>query len=219
MHGRTEVIQVILEQGVDVNVPDQHGCTPLHWALQQLDFNADVLRLLLAAGASASALDHNGDSPLHYAAREGIAEAVELLLKAGCDFTIPNLEGMTAFHVACAGDEEEVVLRLLEVATLDPSHKTTIHGLGPLHIAARSGSCAVLELLLAAGVTPVDDTDSYGRTALHIAAKSGQEDIACKLVEVGAACNVADTFDKTPLEYAVKARHLRLAPLLRATAA
>ena len=61
---------------------------------------ADVIRLLAEHGAELNAQDKKGRTPLHRATYEGQVDAVEALLAAGADPSIPNKSGKNAFAIA-----------------------------------------------------------------------------------------------------------------------
>ena len=76
MYGRTEVIRVLLEQGVE---PDAGvgGVTPLMVAAQR--GHGSAARLLLVAGADKSRRSESGQSALDFAFESGGSEMVVLL--------------------------------------------------------------------------------------------------------------------------------------------
>jgi hypothetical protein len=59
-----EVLAAMLKRGVDINVSDTSGSTPLHWAVRGGDVEA--VKLLLAAGANINAKDKLGHVPSYW---------------------------------------------------------------------------------------------------------------------------------------------------------
>jgi len=73
---RVEIVELLLDAGANVNIPDRTGCTPLHFAV---DIEADgawqmgekpvpnVSSLLLKRGADPHLPDHSGETPMDVA--------------------------------------------------------------------------------------------------------------------------------------------------------
>ena len=88
--GWFEILSLLLEAGVNVNVANSGGYTPLHWAARG-DFRTDTesVELLLRAGAAVntritSGLD--GYTPFDVALLNGHRRAYPLFLRAGAEF-------------------------------------------------------------------------------------------------------------------------------------
>ncbi|KAF7591830.1 hypothetical protein BBP40_001027 [Aspergillus hancockii] len=80
MASKSEGLEELICAGVDVDVQDQYGRTPLAYAakLGRLDF----VELLLAAGADVSIADENGHRPVDYARIGDAKDVVKFLEKA-----------------------------------------------------------------------------------------------------------------------------------------
>ncbi|KAJ1273519.1 hypothetical protein BS78_06G287000 [Paspalum vaginatum] len=92
--GATDDIVKLLAAGVEVNVRDTEGRTPLHWAVDRGHLSA--VEVLAKANADMNAKDNEGQTALHYAViceREDIAE---LLVKHHADPNIKDEDGNTA---------------------------------------------------------------------------------------------------------------------------
>mmetsp|Transcript_819 Transcript_819/g.2988 ORF Transcript_819/g.2988 Transcript_819/m.2988 type:complete len:322 (-) Transcript_819:45-1010(-) len=169
-----------------IDVADEGGCTPLHWAIQQSMTPLATSVALLCAGASANRPDGNGDTALHYAAREGRYNLFEMLVDAGGDIDARNHRGVAPIHVAIEADDEDFVRAYLHANMEDPP-VTTRSKSTLLHVAARNGSQSVAQALLdILGHTTVDVPDKYGQTALVVAVANKNFGIADKLQRVGA---------------------------------
>ncbi len=57
---KSDMIERILEYGIDINAIDHNGWTPLHWAVASTKDSADVIRLLLQNGCDQSIRDKQG---------------------------------------------------------------------------------------------------------------------------------------------------------------
>jgi ankyrin repeat protein len=76
------VVALLLQRGVNVNVRNSRGQTPLHIAAQ--NGQLDVVRLLLASQQiDVNARDQQGSTPLHLASEKGHVEVVQLLVAHG----------------------------------------------------------------------------------------------------------------------------------------
>lgn len=92
-----------------INVVDEKGNMPLHYAVE-LDDTAIVLALL-ANGAEINAQDLDGDTPLHLAAKKGLMNIVKFLVNKGADVTITNAEGKIAAFVTKKNDIRNFLLK------------------------------------------------------------------------------------------------------------
>jgi len=96
-----EVKRLITDCGINPNIQDVDGSTPLHVATQY--GYPDVVELLLEYGADPNARIKYGDTPLHYAVKEislGNFDVVRLLLEHGADLNARDDRGWTPLHEA-----------------------------------------------------------------------------------------------------------------------
>ena len=96
--GHKDVIQFLLERGVNPDWADVDGRTPLHHAA--LRDSTDVAQLLLNRGANANSTSLGGWTPLHGAAAGGRKDMVELLLNAGAEPNMASESGLTPLLLA-----------------------------------------------------------------------------------------------------------------------
>ena len=111
-HGMFHLWEYLLQQGADASYPDaETGETPLHLVLSKADrpVNYEIVRLLLQAEADPNSRTKPGvetgafmrdvrtrqETPLHRAAAFGDAETIGLLLNAGADRQIRDMNGDT----------------------------------------------------------------------------------------------------------------------------
>lgn len=93
--GRHGIIQCLIEEGAEVDVPDENDITPVVLATQKNDMRS--MQTLLAASASPN------DGSLHDAARMANADAINLLLKHGHDpnFLCVRFDGRPPLFELC----------------------------------------------------------------------------------------------------------------------
>lgn len=98
-HGQLEILQHLIECGVDVNTPNKTNLNkPVVYGVYG---GVKALEMLLKAGASTEPHPDAGDkvSALHRAA-ENNDGCIELLCEAGADVHAVDINGMTALHSA-----------------------------------------------------------------------------------------------------------------------
>ena len=78
-NGVNEIVQILLENGANLNCQDKYGCTPL--VLAALNGKTDTVDMLLKAGARTNCQTQHGNSEFHFAASHGNKETLALLLR------------------------------------------------------------------------------------------------------------------------------------------
>jgi len=150
---RAREVEPLLNLGVDPNLRDEEGLTPLHRALMHNDlYNAEVVDLLLRRGADPNVRGRDGNTPLHLAAEFNRVQAVALLLKHGADPDARNARGETPLHIA-AGEGRYAVAYLLLQHGADPNARDA-EGNTPLHRVAANCRYALAQLLIQHGADP-----------------------------------------------------------------
>jgi ankyrin repeat protein len=100
--GNVELCRLLIRRDADVN---KTGWTPLHYAAT--NGHLEVMRLLLDEHAYIDAASPNGTTPLMMAAHYGSASAVKLLLEAGADPALKNIQALSALDFANRGTRTE----------------------------------------------------------------------------------------------------------------
>lgn len=109
--GNLQLLEFGIRKGIDLNVRDNIGWTPLLVASAGRHLN--IMRSLLLEGAEVCGADYWGRTPLHFAASDGYREGVELLLAYGGDPTARTTSGNTPVSLAKSHGHADV-LSLLE---------------------------------------------------------------------------------------------------------
>ncbi len=114
--GDLEGVFAALHNGDDINVQDQSGWTPLHWAADMGMANGEreeVFAALIRAGADLEVRDLEGSTPLLVACRSGNGDLVRQLVAAGANLHAANNKGWTALiEAACYGNPQTVTFLL-----------------------------------------------------------------------------------------------------------
>ena len=205
--GLTAVVELLLDQGSDMNLDDGLGRTPMHRAAGEGHLAA--AQLLIERGAKVDSTDYTGDAPLHYAAKANYEEMTNLLLNSGTEVDLMNYLKETPLHHAAAEGSEGLVSLLIErgayVDSLDNYAKT------PLFSAISYGDEKVCKLLLKAGAR-IDLVENYGESLLIMAVYHSFSRKTIKLfLDHGVQVNYQDPTGQTPL---FKATELEIVELL-----
>jgi len=103
-----EAVKQHLAAGTDVNMKDNRGMTPLHWAVER--GRKEIAELLIAEGADVNAKRTNGSTPLFYATSGGgQKEIAELPIAEGANVNAKDKLGDTSLQVAAYQGHKEIV--------------------------------------------------------------------------------------------------------------
>jgi ankyrin repeat protein len=97
-------VRAELDKGVDVNVRNVDGHTPLHFAAVKV--HKEIVEPLIAKGEDVNAKREDGVIPLQIAAMRGHKEIAELLIATGTDVNAKNKAGQTPLDWADGGTAE-----------------------------------------------------------------------------------------------------------------
>jgi len=211
IHGESEKVERLIAKGVDVDLPDYMGRTPLYMAA--LYGETGIATFLLDNGADIykSSRWKEASLPLLVAAKNGHLDVVRLLLSRGADVEQTNVSGRTALHYACWARCVDTVKYLLENGAA-PNMKDKL-GNSPLHSEyvwekdANRGYRAVSELLIQHGAD-VNVTNTHGKTPLHDACIAGNQNVVRLLLDHGADPRPRTKGYLSPLEIAGKRGHM-----------
>jgi ankyrin repeat protein len=99
--GKDSEVRRLIQSGVDPNVQDENGSTPLKYA--SAEPHPGIMRTLISLGASPTISDHRGFTPIHCVAGHGFyEEAIEMaaiLIEAGADVNARSITyGFVPLH-------------------------------------------------------------------------------------------------------------------------
>ena len=129
-------VQAELDKGVDVDLKDESGRTPLHhaadvsditWLIEKgiLEEKTKVAELLIAKGADVTVKDSTGDTPLHETIlysyfNQGVAE---LLIANGADVNAKNDSGSTLLHSASISSRDTIEFLIANSADVNATYE------------------------------------------------------------------------------------------------
>lgn len=112
-NGHTDMCGYLIKKGIHIETRDSDGRTALMYT--STGPFAQTIEFLLKKGADANAVDTKEHwTPLMFAAAEGQYEVVKLLLDAGADTTIKDVDGDTAESFAIQNKHNKVVKLIRE---------------------------------------------------------------------------------------------------------
>lgn len=151
-----DTARYLLSLGVDPNVRNRHGQTPL-WQAAWRYSDRDMIKLLIEAGAQSKILSDKGFSPLHMAAKHGRVDAIMALAELGVDLNIETPKGTTPIMYAAKHGSLESVTTLVN---LGARFKTRKGQWSALRAAEKYGHSNVADYLRNAGA--VDTLETHG---------------------------------------------------------
>ncbi|MGL9778991.1 MAG: ankyrin repeat domain-containing protein [Wolbachia sp.] len=171
MEGCTNIVELFLSRGVDVDDPDTEGRTSLYYAAWKGEL--DTVEFLVDKGANVHAKKNGGVKPIH-AATDGHQEIIGFLLSKGASIDDTNEDGWAPLHYAANDGWLEVVEFLISKGA--DVHAQVNDGDQALHIAAQGGHLEVVKFLVGKGANVQAKTNG-GNNVVHIAAEHGHKDI------------------------------------------
>ncbi|XP_031734740.1 ankyrin repeat and SOCS box protein 2-like isoform X1 [Anarrhichthys ocellatus] len=181
-------VQVLLENGVDANIPNYDKETPLYRACER-NIPA-MVAALLNHGVAVNTHCIWGCTALHEAACRNNVEICEMLLKAGAKHNLSNMYGISPlFNAAQSG--QLAALRLLLKHSADLNGQAA-DGATALYEAAKNGHEEIVELLLSQNAN-ANIPGKTGLLPLHVAAQRGSDIIVSMLISATSKTRVRRT--------------------------
>ena len=196
----TEVLQLIIDKGADVNATSEVSGTPLMLASQ--NGNVDAMNVLLRAGADQTIKDAVGDTWIHYAIHGGCSkEVLQFIIDKGADVNATSEVSGTPLMLASHNGNVDAMNVLLR-AGADRTIKDAV-GDTWIHYAIRGGcSKEVLQFIIDKGAD-VNATNEENVTSLMLASKEGNVDAMNVLLSAGADRTIKDANGDTWIHYAL----------------
>ena len=164
---------MIQKPGIELNIPDRQGKSPLHYAAVTSD--TTISRMLIAGGAKISHVDLNHATALMYALDDGMAGTIDLLITKGALCDGVDMEGRSTLHYAVSRDWVSVVKRLVENGA-DIKHPDN-SGILPIHLAALHGNAELVRWFMDQPDIEINTKSHNGDSVIYWTAKGRQNNI------------------------------------------
>lgn len=203
---KLETFKFLVEKGVDPNVVNKNGETPLI-LLSGRNQDAALIQYFLEKGVDANQTNAEGNNALINAAAGNTLEIVKILEEETKKINHKNNEGQTALMLAVRGNSEEVVSYLIEngakVNVADNDGNNLIYYWANSARRSRDGkvtapSEAKLALLKNEGLV-VTKAQPNGNTLLHVAVQNNDLALVKKAIEWNVAVNAKNNEGNTAL--------------------
>ncbi|BFZ23457.1 hypothetical protein BsWGS_26496 [Bradybaena similaris] len=198
--GNLEIIEQILQAGVDVNIPQQSGATPIVESK-----NGAVALLLIRYGADVNHVtDVTNETPLMHVLKKfsdcstdsDKEEVFRVLLENGAFVHTRTRNGTTPLMLAARYGHEVIMQTLLHHGA-DCSDQDNDGNTALLH--AILGGCSKNAVILIDSGADVSITDVNGNTALHLGVASAQASHLKVLINRGCDVNHQNNDGLSPL--------------------
>ena len=211
--GHNEIIQLLIDNGVNVNVKeDMLGVTTLIWAL--ILKNKKAVQLLLdAKKIDVNAQDSLGETALMKAITNGDLETVKSLIEKGADVNIKAkyATGYTALMLASLEPDIKIIKLLIKKGAEVNANDGAVL-LWALTSSKNKELKEIVKLLIEKGA---DVKGKNGKLALIRAVKENYIEIARFLITKGADVNVKNKDGMTALQQALKNKNSEMLNVLK----
>ncbi|KAK2561264.1 Ankyrin-1 [Acropora cervicornis] len=199
-------IELVLNYGLDANVPAERNITPLLWASTAASSLSIKTLIDLGADVNAKAFVNRtccfyGSTALHSAILGNNAAVVKVLLANKADASISDQQGNTALHSSTSK-------QLYDISQLLIDSGCQVNGSNyecetPLYSVIRGNDIAHVQLLLKNNAA-ANFQDRRGNTPLHISTREGFSNISRLLINAGCKINESNACGETPLYSAIR---------------
>ena len=197
-----KAVELVLNDGLDINTPALCNRTPLLWA--SLSSSGEFIETLIDLGANVNVQRADDkEAPLTLSSYWNNFMAVNLLLNHGADANIAAANGYTPLHLAVMKGNQNLVKLFLEKNALVNTQNA--NGNSPLHTAVSNGFFDITKLLVKKG-SNVNLQNKEGRTPLFLGVKNKQKQLIKLLIENEADVTIGYKENSTDRIYLVRGK-------------
>ena len=215
--GQTQMAELLIQRGANVNSKNRDGATSLHAAA--FLGRHEIAALLVQKGANTNVRNNSGEIPADSLKADwgtvqfivqllqiqvdrekveaGRAKVAELLSQQGAQTGFAGFTGNDIWSAVGSGDIETIKQQLAKGADINAQGGE--YGITPLSWAALLEQTQTAELLIQRGAN-VNSKNRDGSTSLHSAAFLGRHEIATLLVQKGADVNARNNEGTTAMD-------------------
>lgn len=208
---RNLIQELIDKRGLDINLKDNLGFTPIMYACEY--GNCDLLEILLNFNGDINVVNNEGVTCMLLAIVNGSKNVVEFLLKHNFDLTTSSTYLTDAAYL----NEFGIVKLLIKAGcnVNDTKYDENSNVINPLWAACEKSNVDIARVLLENGASVIIDQEE-GLTALHCVCMAQFEclELVHLLVEYKNPLNLKTKNDETPLYLACSAGHTQITEYL-----
>ncbi|KAJ9299454.1 hypothetical protein DTO271G3_3076 [Paecilomyces variotii] len=200
--GNAEMVQMLVQNGADIETRNRFHQTLLSWAAKI--GNIYIVQMLLQNGANIESRDRLQRTPLSLAMSEGHTEMVQFLLQNGANIESRDRFQRTPLYLAVLEGHTEMVQLLLQNGAHTESEDNHAQNT-PLSLASQKGYTDIVKILLQNGADVESRVSLLEDTPLSLAVQYGHTDVVQVLLENGAYTEFRDVRShETPLSLAAR---------------
>lgn len=210
-YGEKSFISLLLKLGMDIDLQDNKGLTPLMVATLEGRFS--IVKYLIEKGADIHKKDCLGKTFFVYAVEKGDLNVVQYCCDRNLvDIDIELKNGLPILPIACSQGRLEIVKCLMEhhkkSAQIDDLEAAMMCA-----YASQEGHLDIVRYLHEQGMD-INSKDTHGRSALHYASLGGSGGVVEYLLDHGGDVNVRGPEGETPLAIAAFFGQMNVADIL-----
>lgn len=184
----TEILDILLASGGNINNKDSNNSTLLHRYVAQ--GNLKKVTRLLERNADVNSTDGKGDTPLHLAIKHKTINSLEPLISFGASLNTKNAQHLTPLQLGL--QQQDIITISMLLANGADLNAPDLAGNSPLLQMIYEGKISLALLLLDHGANP-NLPSSEGKTPLMIAAAIGNSDLVRALMDKEADPTLKDS--------------------------